>query len=193
MRDEPMVIGYLVRLALLSMTSKAVPTVCAYGKLSERQARSLFDTISLMDLPSGYERAMVTERVCGLDEMVKARSPRLRQYGNQAAYLSFMARQAHGAHLDYRDALSNRLFDSDSVPMYADETKPLALSFLSVNMARYFHMARLAETQVFLALQAYRDRFGAYPATLSELKSKLGWKFATDPFSGKDLVYRPQG
>ena len=40
---------------------------------------------------------------------------------------------------------------------------------------------------------AYKDRFGAYPKSLDELRSKLGWKLQTDPFSGKDFVYRRQG
>jgi len=41
-----------------------------------------------------------------------------------------------------------------------------------------------------LALQAYKARHGAYPASVEELKTKLGWKLPKDPFSEKDFVYR---
>ncbi len=47
--------------------------------------------------------------------------------------------------------------------------------------------------QVLLALSAYKDRFGSYPANLGELRTKLGWKIPEDPFSGKDFIYKRDG
>jgi len=35
------------------------------------------------------------------------------------------------------------------------------------------------------AAMTYKDRFGSYPASLKDLKSRLGWKIPDDPFSGK--------
>jgi hypothetical protein len=50
----------------------------------------------------------------------------------------------------------------------------------------------VARTQVFLALQACKERFGGYPASIQELKTRLGWKLPKDPFSDKDFIYRRQ-
>jgi hypothetical protein len=51
--------------------------------------------------------------------------------------------------------------------------------------------AEIAGSRVFLALLAYKSRFGAYPKTLHDLKHKLGWKLPVDPFTGEDLIYKP--
>lgn len=54
-------------------------------------------------------------------------------------------------------------------------------------------IAEINGSQIFLALLAYKDRYSAYPATLNELRRKLGWKLREDPFSGKAFVYKRQG
>lgn len=52
--------------------------------------------------------------------------------------------------------------------------------------------ARINGTRTAMALCVYKDQFGKYPQSLSDL-SKLGWKLdLEDPFSGKDFVYKPQ-
>lgn len=51
-------------------------------------------------------------------------------------------------------------------------------------------LQRLAQAS--LALIAFEDRYGAYPSTLGELRSKLGWGIPFDPYTGKDLGYRLQ-
>jgi len=42
-------------------------------------------------------------------------------------------------------------------------------------------------------LIAFKDRHSIYPASLAELRAKLGWKLPEDPFSGKDFIYKRQG
>ena len=54
-------------------------------------------------------------------------------------------------------------------------------------------MAGIQASRIILGLQAYKDRYGYYPANLNALKSQLGWEVPTDPFTGKDFIYRPQG
>lgn len=55
---------------------------------------------------------------------------------------------------------------------------------------RFATRNRIALDQMLLALQAYKARHGAYPASVEELKTKLGWKLPKDPFSEKDFVYK---
>ena len=44
-----------------------------------------------------------------------------------------------------------------------------------------------------MALKAHKSHFGSYPASLSELRRRLGWQVPDDPFSGRPFVYRRQG
>jgi hypothetical protein len=194
-RGEPAIISYLVRLAILSISTRSVQTVSHYHALNEGQAQELFDTLSTVDLGHGYARAIETERVMGLRGFQKFKSgmPGFLLYAEESAYLASMSGQADGASLSYRNANSRGLLDeSHGIPIYARITRMLAPVYVKSNVSRYFHAADLAEAQVFLALQAYRDRAGSYPKTLAEVKRTLGWKLPLDPFSGRELVYKPQ-
>jgi hypothetical protein len=193
LRNETGIISFLVRIAVLRISTRSIQTVATYHPLDERQARRLFDTISTLDLGRAYERAIETERVRGLQqlEIDKRVTPGCLAYANETVYLDVMSKMADGAYLDYHDALSRGLF-SPQIPLYAILPAIIAPSFTRVSASRYSLAAHLAETQAFLALQAYRDKFGSYPNTLEELKRQIGWKLPTDPFSSKDLMYKPQ-
>jgi len=43
-----------------------------------------------------------------------------------------------------------------------------------------------------IGLERHRQQHGRYPGSLEELR-KSGWDVPTDPFSGRDFVYRPAG
>jgi hypothetical protein len=62
--------------------------------------------------------------------------------------------------------------------------------FVKSMSKRYPVQEELSRTRVFLALQAYKARHGGYPASIQELRSKLGWNLPKDPFSGKDFIYK---
>ena len=195
LKDEPTVLLLLVRIATLRISSRALKTVASYQSLNERQAKQLYDTISAVDLNRAYASAMVTERVLGMRgfEMFKSGFPAVMRYGNEAAYLDLANKQIAGANLSYREAKSSGLLDPGQVPVYAYMVGMLAPVFVKANTARYLLAAELAQTQVFLAAQAYRARFGSYPRGLDELKSRLGWELPLDPFSERDLVYIRRG
>ena len=112
--------------------------------------------------------------------------------GDEAAYLGFIAKQLDGIPLGFREAKSRGLFDAPSLPVYAVLSKTLSPVFARASFTRFRAEENLARTQVFLALQAYKARYGGYPATMQELKSKLGWKLPKDPFSEKDFIYKRQ-
>jgi hypothetical protein len=48
----------------------------------------------------------------------------------------------------------------------------------------------VAGSRIFLALYAYHARFHAYPGTLDDLKTRLGWQLPEDPFSGNPFIYK---
>ncbi len=103
-----------------------------------------------------------------------------------------MATQLDGIPLSYRGAKAKGLLAAPSFPMYAIISKILSPVFARVSFTRFRAEERLAQTRVFLAVQAYKARYGGYPASMRELKSKLGWKLPVDPFSEKDFVYKKQ-
>jgi hypothetical protein len=84
------------------------------------------------------------------------------------------------------------MFVVPDMPVYAIISKMLSSSSISSGFKRFEAEEHLARTQVFLALQAYKARYGGYPASIKELESKLGWKLPKDPFSEKDFIYKRQ-
>ena len=51
----------------------------------------------------------------------------------------------------------------------------------------------LARSQIALALVAYHNETGQWPATLDQLHKVVAWDLPLDPFSGKDFLYRREG
>lgn len=214
MEDCPLTIPQTTRAALIAMGTKAVENSLEYGDMTESQARRLFESAGRIDIARGFKRALQGERVHmitmydpdGFTDLVTSGGtgsvpqPVARGLsslyansvlrGDLAVYLEVLSRQVEGANLSYRDAKSQGLFDEPDLPFYAVMSKMGADTMIQA--FRYTYEEKLNRTQVFLALQAYKDRFGGYPASMGELKSKLGWKLPKDPFSDKDFIYKKQ-
>ncbi len=96
--------------------------------------------------------------------------------------------------LPYKEVKSTLLTERTSqMPFYAVCTKFMGSTETGIKIKRYVGECKVAGDQVFLALLAFKDRYGAYPASMSELKSKLGWEILVDPYSGGDFKYKRQG
>lgn len=214
MEDCPLTIPQITRAALIAMGTKAVENSLEYGDMTEIQARRLFESAGRIDIARGFRRALQGERVhmitmCSPDVFADLATsggtgsvlqPVERGLsslyansvlrGDLAVYLEFLSRQVEGANLSYQDAKSQGLFDEPDLPFYAVMSKMGADTMIQAY--RYTYEEKLNRTRVFLALQAYKDRFGGYPASIGELKSKLGWKLPVDPFSEKDFIYKRQ-
>jgi hypothetical protein len=214
MEDLPLIIHQLVRIAVMSMATKAIEDVLRYGNITEAQARQLFETAGDIDVAQAFKRAWQGERAYviylysperfaqsamsgGTGSVPKPVAGGLASLysktvmrGDLAVYLGIFARQVDGMHLSYQQARQSGLFDEPVTPFYAVLSKVGVASVIGPK--RYTYEEILAQAQVFLALQAYKARYGGYPATMEELKSKLGWKLPVDPFSGKDFIYKKQ-
>lgn len=215
MEDCPLTIPQLTRIALVSMAIKAIENSLECGAMTESQARTLFDAAGRIGISYGFKRGLQGERVhmitmYGPDGFADLAVPggtltpvqlptrwlaslyaHSIHCGDMAVYLEILSRQVDGADLSYQEARSKGLFDEPAVPFYATMSKMGVGT--SGRMIQYTSGEELARTQVFLALQAYKARYGGYPATMQELRSKLGWKLPKDPFSGKDFIYKRQG
>lgn len=214
MEDCPLTIPQLTRMALVSMAIKAIEDSLEYGALTQSHARTLFDAAGRIDIARGFKRGLQGERIYlmemygpdsfahvaasgGTGSVLEPAERGLASLyahsflsGDMAIYLEILSRQVEGANLSYRDAKSQGLFDKPDLPFYAVMSKMGADSM--TYGFRYTAEERLNRTQVFLALQAYKARYGGYPASMKELKSRLGWKLPKDPFSEKDFIYKKQ-
>ena len=65
-RDEPILIGLLVRLVMSQSASKSLRETLEYGSITEAQAKRLYDTLAQIDMYPGLNRAMQGERCFGL-------------------------------------------------------------------------------------------------------------------------------
>lgn len=219
LKDDPLTVGCLVRVALVVIPSRALQKSLEYGNISESQSRQLFDLLADVDLYSGFEKMVIGDRAVGIYSRERIRREGFPQisdgtpngpavlrvplryrllgtyigrpflYAMELDFLREMDDQIKIARLPYREARY-------------EEPKPDSASVYFIDVPRTFDRLRrkrdsamtyVAGSQILLALAAHRDRFGAYPETLAELKSELGWKLPKDPFSGGDFVYKREG
>ena len=113
-------------------------------------------------------------------------------YADELFYLRTMGQYIACARLPYREIERKGLHpEPRDYPRYALFT---VICLPSFNSARQdYAKSEIAGSQILLALMAYNDRYGSYPASLDELRAKLGWKLPEDPFSGRDFIYQRQG
>lgn len=221
-KDEPVLIGCLVRRAVLSITLSALRQVLETCDLTENQAKQLFDVLGQIDMWHAYKNAIVGERAFGLWCFDAARSDPggigslfggsggtnkplsvatntvYRLFAgsrDELSYLSFMRRQIELADLSYREIKRKRIRmpDENDVPRYAFLTRMVAPIFgTRMMLFRDLSIAEIAVARAALAMEAYKARFGSYPNSIIELKKGLGLKLPLDPFSGSDLKLRLQ-
>lgn len=214
-KDEPMLIGVLVRVAVLKMGTSALQNALRYTDFTEAQAKQLFDVLGRIDLMRSYVKAMQGERAMGLwcfDFMKKSPAGQLLGSGqtfdprnligsyawrpflnmDEGVYLTFMRKQVDQAAMTCLEMKKKGIVPpSDAnLPRYAQISRIIVPVFSRAQLARDAAIAEIALARVTLAMQAHKARFGSYPASLKELKSRLGWKLPEDPFSGRDLKYK---
>jgi len=219
LKDDPSIIGQLVRIAIIKISSQSLREILQYGNISEAQAKQLNSTLSQADMLPSFDRAMQGERCFGFwaFELVRgtpaslptflqgsggtARFPALWRalgdvwrpisYADEAVYLRLMNEQIETMRRPYREVF-DKLNNEDRIPRYALLTRTVYPVFSRATASRDAGEAEIAGSRILLGLLAYKDRYGYYPANLKAL-SQLGWEVPTDPFSGKDFIYRPKG
>jgi len=221
-KDDPVLIGQLSRKSMIEIGCLELRNALEYGEINETQARRLYDVLAGIDPIPGYVKAMQGDRALGLwffdyarradigelsgsDPTLAERliAPSLRRwiwrpflYADEMVYLDYMGKQVDAAHLQYPESKSvDKRLDLDAMgfPPYATLSKFICPLFRRARAARDDGVSELAGTRILLGLLAYKDRFGSYPQTLGELRSRLGWKLPEDPFSGRDFIYKRQG
>lgn len=196
---EAMLMEYLVSVAITNLTLANMRQALSYCRPSESELRQLDSAFARIDAPKLYKHAIEGERVYFLMQNYEFRKAGVKypfRNGDTLAYLNFASRHLDCTRMDYSTALSKGLVGpstGDSLPFYAILTKLTAPVTARAAGARYKCEAEIACGRAFLALRAYKARFGKYPRTLRDLRSGIGWELPADPFTSKDLVYKPVG
>jgi hypothetical protein len=196
LRDEPILMSQLVRIAMLSMTTKTLCNVLQYGPIDEGQARKLYDTLSAIDLDGSITNALAGTRAFELSFFeANSRAYHIRPlvYAQELDYLKRMDKVIKESNVPSRGAprLPTGRAPWNSISSVSADM--IAQEYAKTRERGDVAKTYVAGSRITLALIAYKDRVHRYPVTLNELRAKLGWKIPTDPFSGKDFPYRREG
>ncbi len=219
LRDEPLLISALVRIAQYQMAMASVRLVAEEFSPDDETSARLDRLVAAADDMTPYFLAMDGERLLygewaflnltswsakdlfvpmGEDpgwQMRKLgllRSYRPARQADHALYLRAMLAVAQEAQRPYWETGGNPAPDPD-FPWYSATTTLIlpALAQSRIAMAKLQANARV--TQTGLALLRHQSAHGAYPPTLAEIDPTLLAEAPLDPFTGKPLVYRPEG
>jgi hypothetical protein len=216
--SEPLLIGQLVQYACQSMALSSLNQVMRHASLSDAESRRLQETLAAVDLYPSFEGAVATERAFGLwmfdtvrDGGVSAEEfgtepgsflrllRRLRPAGepllkwDQVHYLRLMGRQVDLARLHRHLPPAEWPEMEAEIPRYAVVSRLMLPALSAAASRRDEAVARLALARWALALHVYQAQTGRYPDSLQEAERVAGGSLPEDPFSGRALIYRPQG
>jgi len=215
LREEHNIHGQRERCLCVESATAALARTAATVRLSEKQAREIDAAIRTLDFKNCVRDAMWGERVTGIemyDSIWRGRQAvedqghmgafkrlgrsvfgRIWLYSDELYYLEQMRRNIDGAYMPYRSFRARHLEKSFRVPKYCLFSALLVQSREEILRLSDGAKVNRDGSRIFLGLLAYRDRFGCYPATLSDLQSKLDWQVPDDAFTGKPFIYRRQG
>lgn len=108
-------------------------------------------------------------------------------YRDQKIYHELLDKQVSMISLPYRELINRPTVQT---PKYNFAANALLPPISAVTQQRDSVQASIGLAQASVAAMAYKDRFGSYPASLKDLKSRLGWNIPDDPFSGKPFIYK---
>lgn len=216
-KNEPILIGVLVRGAIIHMTCRSLQEAVQYGDLNDEQTARLSRLLAENDLRPHYRKALHGERATGLIAFEQIRkdprlisevmdlsavhvnrptSPRLVAavlkpvlYADERFYLHHMGKIIADAD---RPTNGSDLAQLEEVHLlWAPVSSLLIPVFSRVKMAVHESLAETRICRTALALSSYERQHGEYPDSLA-LLSVSDVEMLEDPFSGKDLIYKRQ-
>lgn len=219
LRDEPLLISQLLRIAQLSVAMATIRAAVATAPPTAEQAQTLIGQLQAFDLVPRVARCLDGERLLAFDWMRQRplgevvggchtlsetdwkTYAKLRLAGllwapvrdlDLAAYLRIMRGYAEAPKRPPRAWLT--AYDEDpSVPRYCVMTAQTVPSIGSVWHKVALVLADRAVTETGLLLLTHKGRHGAYPETLDELDADLKAAPPIDPLTGEPLAYHREG
>ncbi len=219
---DPRLMGQLVATAVRNMTLDALEEIISDRPVPARVGQALQQHLQGIDLYKSYTRAITFEAVLGHSVFLEFRTepdnlrnlmfPDLddgqllgRLYfswvgrplhkSDEARYLRIMRGQIQAAESPWAQIKGT----NDAVNGQLREAPPALLSAVLVPVVaalaskRDREAARLDLCRIALALKAYKQQHGRYPASLGALAQSRNTQLPKDPFTGRDYVYRQAG
>jgi len=217
LKGDPLLINMLVRVATLAITTRNVERIARSVPVDYASFERISRALSRPSLQGEYVRTLKGERVYLISNFQEFRqggfsrvlhlgqcSPMLRLRGYWLGRPWLYADELECLRrFDARIRTGDRPYRSSLELLYHDTPNFQEITSLPDLLTPVYRYARaridqadtgVRGTQLLLALQVYRSRFGVYPATLPQLAAKLNWGLSTeDPFSGRQMIYRTTG
>lgn len=192
LKETPTLWCQLVRIAIFSAAAKNINKIAEAGAIDEISAKKLDLYLSKISLDGIYQYALKTERVFVIYNFQNTIH---KITGYPARPIFYMDE------LYYLEEVQKQIDAPLPGPLIKEKvysrSHPLSEISLRVNYAMgkkiTAAIAMQDGTRIFLGLIAYKDKYGLYPKTLDELKTKLNWEVKDDVCSGKPFVYRLKG
>jgi hypothetical protein len=207
--DEPVMVGQLVRYAIISMGIRAVEQVLNRRDPSPEACRELYDRMAEVELSESLIYALRGERAFTRECLFDTAREVASEARGWAAYLIY-------AELNIDERLCLRAMDEQmealQLPWPAAKREadavldrvsklPASVYTLSTSMMPRFGLvaelcrltgSRLDVCRIGLALRAYQAEHGRYPDYLDDL-AQAGWAVPADSFTGEPYHYRLEG
>jgi hypothetical protein len=210
LRNEPVLISQLVRVAVNAISMNSLERVLSRIPLEDRQLRELSGAFAAEDIPEGMTRAMVGERCMG-EDIFQNRMPNMgSNSGDTRTWykLYTLVGLAAGDHLTYLK-LMKQLVDVSAGPLKIMRVRPPEIAsecekapklyfitrMLVPALTRVYEeelksLARLRATRAGIAVERFRLVNGRLPDSLDELVPKFLDAVPSDPFDDSPLRYR---
>ncbi len=207
---EPVIVGQLVRYALLCIGKQGVEQTLNHCDPSAEACRDLYDAYGEVELSESllhavkgeraWTRQCIFERIRGISRDATAHPAACIHQAqvnlSERLYLRAMREQMEALALPWPEAkhradviADHLLRASDHIYPYADTVIPV-LGHLAESCRRI--VAERDVCRIGLALRAYQAEHGRYPDSLEELAAD-GWEVPRDSFTDEPYRYRREG
>ncbi len=218
--QSPILIGYLVSIAIQGITLDELERVFSSGDPSPAACRALYDQLGRRTRFDAYSAAMKGERAWGLSafDFAERRGSMSGLQGDQGGatwlmdlyplvgkplwnqdkiyYLQISQRNIDAIAKPYGEAMKELSGGDEAIsalPSYSSlMTRMLTPTFSRSLWSAYRAVAYARAAQIAAAAKAYKGTHGRYPASLEELAAD-GWRLPLDPFANKPYSYRREG
>ena len=211
--EDPSVVSLLLQMEMITNGLDCIKDIEQDAKISAAQARYLDDILARIDFNSSYQLAIKGEIALSVyiyNMYIGNAKPSSDMPWYGGIVLCVLRPIILGDELVFL-RLAGDIPKNSSIPyIEMPQSKPgyigrhgssrfvLPSSFViegysAIAKNRDIAISRIRLGRAYLGLIAYKEKFGAYPQSLDELRSKLGWKVEVDPLTGKDFHYKRQG
>ena len=187
--------GELSAISLKSDFIRAMRSERAMSAWMFDAVRKDWETVRILTGPDYEPPGRISRILHGATNPIRGYLWRPLSYKDEMICLDLWDEQLRLLSLPYPEFARRKTdLDPESIaPRYAIGTRAFFPVFARLPEMRYRAEARLTIAGAAMALQACKDRFGFYPPSLGELKTRIGWPLPDDPFTGRPLVYKRVG